>query len=203
MLPMPPMPEAQAMPLMPPVPPVNLTHGLPNPEEVAQQKQEFARHIMVQHRENEAILQQQSEHELQHARSAAERYKALILGRLEVQMREEEMAAEHEYHNQLANLREEACRKRALLEKQASDLVMEYSARKAQDDLNKRNHQMQFSQWETGRQHQAFPEPPGSESGRSHLSLQLSPQPPAVSRRMNAGLPEIPLNGWAPEGVMS
>jgi len=189
--------EASSMPLMPPVPPAKLTDGMPNPREVAEQKQEFARHIMVQQKENEAILQQQADHEKEHARLAADRYKALVLGRLEVQMREEEMAAEHEYHNQLANLREAACRKRAALEKQAGDLVMEYSARKAQDDMNKRNHQMQFHQWEAGRQDKALLEPPRSET----LMQQLAAKPDQMSRRVDARLPELPVHGWVPDGI--
>jgi len=187
------------MPLMAPMPPAKLTEGLPNPQEVAQQKQEFARHIMVEHTENKAALQQQADQEKEFARVTAERYKALILGRLEVQMREEEMAAEHEYHNQLANLREAACQKRAALEKQASDLVVEYSARKAQDDVNRRNHQMQFHQWEAGRPDKAFLEPPGSEAPSLRLKQQFATQPQHMSRRMDAGLPELPVNGWVPE----
>eukprot|EP00419_Tripos_fusus_P079837 CAMPEP_0172939670 /NCGR_PEP_ID=MMETSP1075-20121228/223646_1 /TAXON_ID=2916 /ORGANISM="Ceratium fusus, Strain PA161109" /LENGTH=474 /DNA_ID=CAMNT_0013801061 /DNA_START=27 /DNA_END=1451 /DNA_ORIENTATION=- len=192
--------ERQAgMAPVPSKPPAKLTDGMPNPQEVAQQKQEFARHIMVQHKENEAILEQQAEHEIQHARRAAERYKALVLGRLEVQRREEEMAAEHEYHTQLANLREAACQKRAALEKQAGDLVMEYSARKAQDDMNRRNHQIQFQQWEAGRNEQMFLEPPESESGRLRLMQQLGAQHQEMKKRVDAGLPELPVNGWVPE----
>jgi len=154
---------------------------------------------MVQHKENEAILQQQADHEIHHARSAAERYKALVLGRLEVQMREEEMAAEHEYQNQLAQLREAACRKRAALEKQAGDLVMEYSARKAQDDMNRKQHQMQLQQWEVGRL-----EEPHVASGPEPLRLmpQLTAQPQHINRRIEAGLPELPVNGWVQEGIM-
>merc|ERR1719410_2374707 len=198
----PPMPSAPAvveappMPLMPPVPPAKLTDGMPNPREVPEQKQEFTRHIMVQQKENEAILQQQADHEKEHARLAADRYKALVLGRLEVQMREEEMAAEHEYHNQLANLREAACHKRAALEKQAADIVMEYSARKAQDDMNRRNHQVQFHQWEAGRQDKAFLEPAGPEMSSMRLMQQFAAQPQHVTRRVDAGLPELPVNGW-------
>jgi len=201
-VPMPQVPALMEAPMMAPVPskpPAKLTDGMPNPQEVAQQKQEFARHIMVQHKENEAILEQQAEHEIQHARRAAERYKALVLGRLEVQRREEEMAAEHEYHTQLANLREAACQKRAALEKQAGDLVMEYSARKAQDDMNRRNHQIQFQQWEAGRNEQMFLEPPESESGRLRLMQQLGAQHQEMKKRVDAGLPELPVNGWVPE----
>jgi len=192
------------MGLVPPMPPAKLTDGLPNPQEVAQQKQEFARDIMVQHKANQAILQQQLDHEIQHARSAADRYKALVLGRLEVQMREEEMSTEHEYHNQLALLHEAACRKRAALEKQAGDLVMEYSARKAQDDMNRKQHQQQFQHWEAGRQEQTLVEPPvGSGPEPLRLIQQVAAQPQHMNRRVEAGLPELPVNGWIQEGIMA
>lgn len=183
--------------------PAKLTEGMPNPQDVAQQKQEFNRQIMVQHNQAQAVLQQQADYEIQHARSAAERYKALVLGRLEVQMREEELAAEHEYHNQLAYLREEAARKRAAVEQQAADLVIEYTARAAQGEINRRNHQMQYGQWEARRQEQLVSMPTVSESGCLQSLQQHAAQPQHMNKRADAGLPELPVNGWVPDGIIA
>merc|ERR1712039_1070319 len=75
------------------------------------------------------------------------------MGRWDQRLRAEEMAAVEDYHQQMARLQDVVRQQKLALQKQAAQLVMEYNARRAQQEINQRQYEVQLQQWEA--QHQA------------------------------------------------
>jgi len=141
--------EQIAMPAMP----ASLTKGMVCPEDVAVQKEQFRKSVEEQQRQGEEALAQQLSQQKDYVRLQAEQQKALAHGRWDQQLRAEEMAAVQDYHQQMARLQDVARQQKLALQKQASQLVMEYNARRAQQEINQRQYEVQLQQWEA--QHQA------------------------------------------------
>jgi len=117
------------------------------------QKEQFRKSVEEQQRQGEEALAQQLSQQKDYVRLQAEQQKALAHGRWDQQLRAEEMAAVQDYHQQMARLQDVARQQKLALQKQASQLVMEYNARRAQQEINQRQYEVQLQQWEA--QHQA------------------------------------------------
>mmetsp|Transcript_57932 Transcript_57932/g.139944 ORF Transcript_57932/g.139944 Transcript_57932/m.139944 type:complete len:162 (-) Transcript_57932:76-561(-) len=125
------------------------------------------------------------------------------MGRWDQHLRAQELLAEREYQQQLATLREAAAQQRAVLEEQSSQLIVEYNARRTQQEINRRNYELQFRSWEAQeqrRQQQLM----GLDLSRStkdelRLQFQSAMQQVGAVRRLEGHLPEVPFNAWVPE----
>merc|ERR1712003_577714 len=132
--------------------PVSLTASMTNPQDVVMQKEVYKHSLDEQLKQGEALLNQQAMRQQEHIRLQAEQQKALAIGRWDQQLRAQEMAAEQEYQQQLAKLQDDARQKKVLLEKQASEAIMEYNARKTQQEINYRHFQLQMQRWQAQQQ---------------------------------------------------
>uniref|UniRef100_A0A7S4V3P2 Uncharacterized protein n=1 Tax=Alexandrium monilatum TaxID=311494 RepID=A0A7S4V3P2_9DINO len=128
--------------------PSRLTAGMTTPEDIAAQRQEYSHSIDEQQRRGEAVLSQQAAQQREHLRMQAEQQKVVALGRWDQHLRAQELLAEREYQQQLAALRAAAAEQRAALEERASQLIMDYHARRTQQEVNRRSYQQQVRQWE-------------------------------------------------------
>lgn len=180
-----------------PTQPVRLTVGMASPQDVAAQKQEYSRSLDEQQRQGEAILSQQTHQQREHLRLQAEQQKVLAMGRWDQHLRAQELLAEREYQQQLAALREAARQRMATLEEQASQLIMEYNARKAQQEVNLRDYELQVRRWEAEAQH--FHTTLGRTAReQSKLQFQLAMHEQQAARRGQDLLPELPVDQWVP-----
>merc|ERR1719221_406428 len=100
------------------------------------------------------MLSQQFSQHKDYVRVQAEQQKALTQGRWDQHLRAEEMAAEQDYHLQIAKLQDAVRQHKLALQKEASLLVMEYNARRAQQEINHRQYEAELQQWAAGRQAQ-------------------------------------------------
>lgn len=178
--------------------------SLPDLQDISLQKEEHKRRLEEQLRQGEDILGQQANRQRDYVRMQAEQQKALATGQCDQQLRVEEISLEQQYQRQLEELHENARRQKLQLHKQASELVLEYNARKAQEEINHRQYEIQLQHWEadnrTGAEMARVAEEQrraqlelGGGLGLSHLSRQRQEQ--AAYRAMD-GLPEFTVDRW-------
>lgn len=183
--------------------PSRLTVGMVTLEDVAAQRHEYTRSLDEQQHQGEQLLAQQVVQQREHLKVQAEQQKVLAMGRWDQHLRAQELLAEREYQQQLASLREAAAQQRAVLEEQAAQLVMEYNARKTQQEINKRNYELQIRQWEA-QQQQRQQQLLGLDLSRTtkdelRLQVQRAMQQVGSVRRHEGHLPDLPLDSWVPE----
>merc|ERR1719336_2442343 len=133
-----------------------------NPWDVAMQKDDYKRNLDEQQRQGVSMLTQQTTRQREYIRMQAEQQKVLVNGRLDQHLRSQEMFAEQEYQRQLATLNEQARQQKLGLQKQASQLIMEYNRRRTQEEINHRQYEIQLQHWGmqqqlAAQQTQAFP----------------------------------------------
>jgi len=178
--------------------PSSLTYGLVSPQEVDAQKDEYARSLDQQQQQAREALVQQCDRQREYLRVQAEQQKAIAAGRWDQRFREQEMAAEQEYQQELARVREAARQLKVALEYQAAALVVEYNARKSQEELNYRIYEAEIREWEEFQRMS-----PGQiQNAEERLQAQLAyarDRDSASWRRLDE-LPELPVDRWVPEG---
>lgn len=179
--------------------PSSLTYGLVSPQEVDAQKDEYARSLDQQQQQAREALVQQCDRQREYLRVQAEQQKAIAAGRWDQRFREQEMAAEQEYQQELARVREAARQLKVALEYQAAALVVEYNARKSQEELNYRIYEAEIREWEEFQRMS-----PGQiQNAEERLQAQLAyarDRDSASWRRLDE-LPELPVDRWVPEGL--
>lgn len=182
-----------------PPPPVSLTAGIPDPQEIAKQKEEYRQRLDAQQTQGEEIINRQTDRQREYLRMQAEQQKALASGQCDQQLRVEEVALEQQYQRQLEELHEGARRQKLLLHKQASDLVLEFNARRTQEEINHRQYGIQLQTWEA--EHRMSSERAGiteqqRRSELDHSSLTLSQRQSHTAHRVSEGLPEFHMDHW-------
>lgn len=176
-----------------PVAPASLTEGMISPADVAKQKEEYKKGIDEQLRQGEAILNEQTLQRTEYIRMQAQQEKALALGRWDQNLRAQEMAAEQEYQLELARLQDLVRRQKAELEKQASQMIMEYNTRKTQQEINQRVYDIQLQHWHAESQMANL-----TFEDRLRFQAQLAAHQQHLERRVVDNLPEVPLDLWVP-----
>lgn len=132
--------------LMLPGPPRSLTQGMPTPEAVGRQKEEFEASLDSQLQQCTADLEVQKAGQLRVARQKAEEEKRRAANQIDQQLVQTESRIQQYFSQQLLNLQQAGLEQKARLEQQAMELQMDYKQRKAQEE-------MQQSQYALQRQH--------------------------------------------------
>ena len=68
-------------------------------------------------------------------------------GRWDQHLRAQEIAAEQDFQKALAQLHESSRQMRLKLEEQANQLLVEYQARRSQEEINRHKHEVQLHLW--------------------------------------------------------
>jgi len=132
-----------AMPLVPPAPVGKLTEGFPDPQCLSKQKDDYAKSIDDQLKENEKSLEAQVKQQKELLHQNAEKQKAQYLLAVDQQVKQQELLMSQKYNEQLLWLQQDAQQKRVSLQRQVSTLEMEYRHRKTQEDYMQQSYQIQ------------------------------------------------------------
>lgn len=113
---------------------LDLTHGLPDPESIRQQKDGFARDLEEQLRKGVEKLgvAHKEQTESLHANANQEKHRYNLV--LDQQVKQQELLLSQQYNEQLMRLQQTAQSQRAELEKQSCGLILEYQQRKVQEE---------------------------------------------------------------------
>lgn len=160
--------------------PSNLTVGLVSPDEVAQQKEEYCRCLDEQQRHGLEVLKEQIQRQREYIRMQADQQKAIAAGRWDQHLRAQELAAEQEYQHEMAKLQEANRQLKTVLENQAAQLLVEFHARRTQEELNYRAYEVQLKEWEE----------------RLGSQLAFAAHQNTAARRHADQLPELPIDHW-------
>lgn len=181
---------------MPPQP-ASLTRHLPPPDVVHAQKEKNYRDVDEQLHQAQLLLEDQTTREKEFLRTQALQAKEVASGRWDQHLRAQEIAAEQEFQKALAQLHESARQMRIKLEEQANHLVVEYQARRTQEEINRHKHEVEMHHWEVeqraGLKIRTLEEQIAQQQKlQKHLALRHT----MVAKRNVDGLPELPLARW-------
>mmetsp|Transcript_6109 Transcript_6109/g.11009 ORF Transcript_6109/g.11009 Transcript_6109/m.11009 type:complete len:287 (-) Transcript_6109:163-1023(-) len=111
-----------------------LTEGIPDPEAVQRQKEEYARSLEDQLRRGVEVLAatHKQQTDLLHAQANQEKQRYNLA--LDQQVKQQELALSQHYNQQLMRLQQAAQAQRADLEQQACGITLEYQQRKVQEE---------------------------------------------------------------------
>eukprot|EP00435_Cladocopium_sp_Y103_P067224 s468_g29.t1 len=126
----------------------SLTRHLPPPDVVHAQKEKNYRDVDEQLHQAQLLLEDQTTREKEFLRTQASQAKEVASGRWDQHLRAQEIAAEQEFQKALAQLHESARQMRIKLEEQANHLVVEYQARRTQEEINRHKHEVEMHHWE-------------------------------------------------------
>jgi len=181
---------------MPPQP-ASLTRHLPPPDVVNAQKEKNYREVDEQLHQAQVLLEDQTGREKEFLRTQASQAKEVASGRWDQHLRAQEIAAEQDFQKSLAQLHESARQMRLKLEEQAGQLVVEYQARRTQEEINRHKHEVEMHHWEVqqraGLRVRSLEEQMVQQQKlQKHLALRHT----MVAQRNVDGLPELPLARW-------
>lgn len=128
------MPEVPTQPMMTTGQRRALTEGIPDPEAVQRQKEEYARSLEEQLRKGVEVLAatHKQQTDLLHAQATQEKQRYNLA--LDQQVKQQELALSQHYNQQLMRLQQAAQAQRADLEQQACGITLEYQQRKVQEE---------------------------------------------------------------------
>jgi len=179
--------------------PASLTYGMVRPEEVVAQKEEYGRNLDEQQRQGREVLTQQTERQREYLRMQAEQQKLIAAGRWDQHLRAQEIQAEQDYQQELAKLREAARELKTALDNQSAQLVVEYNARKAQEELNYRIYEAELREWEEAQSLSA--DQIRNAEDRLQAQMAFAARRNTAALRHADHLPEIPVDRWVPDGL--
>jgi len=171
---------------------MSLTPGMVRPKDLEHQKEEYTRILDDQQRQAEAVLSQQKARQIEDLRMQAEHQKALAMSHWDKQLRAKEVIAEQEYQQELARLQESTRQLRLALQQQSAQLIVEYSARQVQEEVNLRRYEIDLEHWEAEQELGALRVPSVAEHLRA--KGQLAARHQQAARRVVEDLPEFPID---------
>lgn len=141
-------PVAVPPPQPPYMVPQRLTDGLPDPTEIAKQKDGYAKGIDIQFRQGSELLNNQHKQTTDWLHSHADQQKQQAILAIDQQVKQEELQLSQKYNEQLMLLHQAAQRQRAELEQQANNLALEYQTKKTQEEYMEQQYSIQKKQYE-------------------------------------------------------
>lgn len=142
----------QLLPHEPQEPP-SLTAGIPSPDAIEQQRFAYAKGLDDQLRQGTDVLAQQLKQQADYLREMAEKQKRQYALQVDQQIKHQEVALVQQHNEQLLLLQQAAQHQKSALEHQANALLMEYSHRKAQEDLLRQQYEFQKYHYEATLRH--------------------------------------------------
>lgn len=114
-----------------------LTAGMPTPDAIAQQKENYARALEEQLRKGVELLGETHKEKTDHLHQSANKNKQQYNLMLDQQVKQHEMTLSQQYNHQLMMLQQAAQQQRAELDQQAAALVLEWQQRQTQQEFMK------------------------------------------------------------------
>lgn len=138
----------QAKAVRPQGPPEKLTGGIPHPTSVEHQKTHYNRNLDEQAKAKEELLKMQAKQQVDFLHQAAEAQKKQALLQIEQQVRTQELQLNQEYSLKLMSMQQDLQEHKLVLERQASELVMDYHRLKSREDIMACEYEMQVKAYE-------------------------------------------------------
>merc|ERR1719443_2072167 len=129
-----------------PEPPPKFTEGIPDVAAIERQKAAYNKSLDDQLQQGIQVLSQQNKQRKGYLNQVADQQKNQFNLQVDQQLRAQEMALDQQYNHQLMTLQQAAHEQKSVLEAQANTLALEYQQKKAQEDFN-------FQQYDIQRQH--------------------------------------------------
>lgn len=114
---------------------MQLTSGVPLPDEIDKQKVAYSKRLDGQLKYEEELLKMTQQQQTQFIYQAAEAQKRQACLAIEQQARQQELQLQQQTTAQMMGMQQELQSWKLLLERQASELTMEYQTRKNQEEL--------------------------------------------------------------------
>jgi len=146
---------ALGLPLMPAAagpdgtlrPPPRLTSGLPDPQAIAQQREQYLKALEEQELQAVAVLEQQRAQQVGLLRAQGDQQKKKFFLEVNQQVSQNDIALTQQHSEQTMVLNQQYSQQRGILENQANALIMEYQQKKAQEDMQLQQYQLQVDQF--------------------------------------------------------
>lgn len=143
------------LPVMPPAvqsdgslqPPPKLTSGLPDPESIAKQREQYLKALEEQERQAIAVLEQQRAQQVGLLRAQGDQQKKKFFLEVNQQVSQNDIVLTQQHSEQMMVLNQQYSQQRGILENQANTLIMEYQQKKAQEDMLMRQYALQVEQF--------------------------------------------------------
>lgn len=176
---------------------MKLTEGLPDPSQIAQQKEGYAKGIDMQFRQGSELLNSQHKQTTEWLKSQAEQRKQQYILAVDQQVRQEELQLSQKFNEQLMLLHQAAQKQRAELEQQANNLALEYQTKKTREEYMEQQYEIQKTQFES--QVKLMSDMQGMGVPSQAPALMPAWGPPAPSGPLLSGMPP-PWPGALPQG---
>lgn len=131
-----------------PAPPPRLTSGLPDPASIAKQREGYLKALEEQEQQAIAVLEQQRAEQVSLLRTQGEQQKKKFFLEVNQQVAQNDIVLTQQYGEQTMLLNQQYSQQRGLLENQANTLIMEYQQKKAREDLEVQQYQLQCQQFQ-------------------------------------------------------
>jgi hypothetical protein len=143
------------MPQMPAVPgpdgnlqpPPRLTSGLPDPQSIAKQREQYLKALEEQERQAIAVLEQQRAQQVGLLRAQGEQQKEKFFLEVNQQVSQNDIVLTQQHSEQMMVLNQQYSQQRGILENQANTLIMEFQQKKAQEEMMMQHYQLQCDQF--------------------------------------------------------
>jgi len=128
--------------------PVPLTSGMPCPATIAKQREAYSRMLEDQLKQGVTVLEAQLKHQSDYLRAQAAQQKNMFQMQLEMEIAQQEMALSQQHAEQAMALNQQAAQQKQQLESQALMLSIEYQKKRAEEDVQRKQYEMDCQQHE-------------------------------------------------------
>lgn len=132
-----------------PAPPQSLTQGIPDPNSVERQKATYAKDLDSQLTQGIEVLNAQLKQQTEYLYAVGEQQKRQYGLQIDQQIKKQEMQLAQQHNEQVLMLQRAAQQQKSALEHQANALVLEYTQKKATEDLLHQQYQFKKNHHET------------------------------------------------------
>jgi len=143
------MPGAMEVRPPPPNAPERLTTGIPDPGAIESQKAAYSKGLDDQLRQGAAILNQQLKQQMEQLHQLGEQQKKKYFVQVDHEIKSQELGLMQQFKEQLLMVQQAASQQKRILGQQATQLLLEYNQKKAQEDLLMEEYQIAKSAYDS------------------------------------------------------
>uniref|UniRef100_A0A7S4Q776 C2 domain-containing protein n=1 Tax=Alexandrium monilatum TaxID=311494 RepID=A0A7S4Q776_9DINO len=193
-------PGAPQLPNGLPRPPPDLLHGVQDPDSVERRKFELGKGIDDVLVQQSALLAQKHQAVLEFLRAKNEQQKRHACAAIDQQRMKGEMEVQARFGEQMMQLSQAATRRKLELDKQANKLTMEYSARRAQEELSVQDYDVYLRFFSASAQPLPLPTAMGTVPGANFADVGMPPKDPSRPPEDYSGysMPPLANGNWQP-----
>eukprot|EP00747_Dinoflagellata_sp_TGD_P181708 gnl/TRDRNA2_/TRDRNA2_35633_c0_seq1.p1 gnl/TRDRNA2_/TRDRNA2_35633_c0~~gnl/TRDRNA2_/TRDRNA2_35633_c0_seq1.p1 ORF type:complete len:330 (-),score=73.21 gnl/TRDRNA2_/TRDRNA2_35633_c0_seq1:349-1194(-) len=138
-----------------PAPPPSQTAGIPDPVSIDKQKAQYARSLEDQLKAGQDSLAKQHKQHVDYLYAVGEQQKKQYALQIDQQIKQQEMQLIKQYNQQLLVLQQKAQDQRKALDHQAAVLTLDWSQKKAAEDLSMQEYKFKKEHFEAHLKHQS------------------------------------------------